>query len=671
MKTLNSSLIVLASLATGTALWAQPGPYSPENWPATIDNTRIVHYVVTDAGLEPPGETWVPASLQILTGSDHGTTDYCISGHACKKVTGNNLNTLDTDHTVWADKPTIDILMQVYGDAALFAANGNPRNFVFLTGDLSTLTWQNAGQVPVAANNRKWNWILFRIPNAPRGDGLNVVGGAPAPGGVNGGTIRLEGAPNLIVRAIAFGEEGAFGTPEDINQFSPPGATCDMPEPETNLASIDIHVGTADHMQVLNDGDQTVTYVSDVGPASDKRKAVVPDGLYLNFGITDNYLGKPCNDSRAVKVCVDFYDDPAFAGMGVHFGPEAYALDAGGCIGFYPGDQRVELAGSGEWIRRSWTIPAVSLKGVNAGTLTAGPRFLSEGGQVAVSRFALAVLREGSHPLAGQDPLAECVEDMNICRGLYGNYAELDLSTDLRDGLDLGTNTGDQEYVVEETGPFDDRRLAVRSAQDEGVEAPYDWYLNVAITGERFGPNTQDPALLAICATYYDDPDQIGKQLKPEAYVRSAGGVTAYAWMPDSALVTLEGTGRWRRAYWEIGGMKFNGVNQGPQAAARFWQNGKIGISRLRYAAIRPCGPDAGVNLLEGAKPFEVGVKRAGSQVEISWPGTAEPGWLLFETGDLTAPILWNEVAATPAIENNRYVVRLPLGDARFYRMAQ
>lgn len=59
--------------------------------------------------------------------------------------------------------------------------------------------------------------------------------------------------------------------------------------------------------------------------------------------------------------------------------------------------------------RSSRTIPAVCLEGVNADEYTAGPRFHVQNGQVAVSRFELAVLRIGNHPLAGQDPLAACV----------------------------------------------------------------------------------------------------------------------------------------------------------------------------------------------------------------------------------------------------------------------
>lgn len=672
MRKIFAPACLLAPAFAALGLLAQEGPFSPEAWPTTIDNTKKVHYTVTDASLTAPSETWLADELQILTGGDQATSDYCIQGHTCKKVTGAYLNILDKTHTEWADKDVIDVLLQVYGDAALFQANGNPRNFTFLTGDLSTLTWVNAGQIPVEAKNKQWNWVLFRVANALRPDGVgNVVGGAPAPGGVNGGTIRVESVANLIVRVIAFGEEGAFGTQEQINLFSEGPAPCDMEEPNTNLAGIDIAAETSDHMQVINDGDQTVTLVNDVGPAGDKRKAVVPDGLFLNFGITDNYLGKPCNDPRAVKVCVDFYDDPAFAGMGVHFGPEAYALDEGGCIGFVAAEQRVEMAGSGEWIRRSWMVPSVNLKGVNAGALTAGPRFLSENGQVAVSRFELAVIREGAHPLAGQDPLSSCVQDANICKGLYGNFAELDLVTDLRDGLDLGSNGGDQQYTVEEAGPVDDRRMAIRSLQDEST--PTSSYINFAITGEKLGPSSQDAAHLAICVTYYDDPNLLGRQFKPEVYVTDRGGVSQYAWTPDSYYVRLEGTDAWRTAYWEITAMKFSGVNQGPQAAARFHFNDKIHVTRVRYAVIRPCGPDAGVNLLEACKPVEttLGILRVGADVEISWSVRLE-GWTLQESADLGNADGWSAVSATPVVQNGQNVVKQTIATgARFYRLTQ
>ena len=130
----------------------------------------------------------------------------------------------DPKNEAWADDARdrleghLDILMQVYGDAALLGTDGQPRSFVFLTGSLPDLHFPNGGSLPVEAKNKKWDWILFRIENATRADGTRYVGivppdaqGATAFGGVNGGTIRAEGVPNLIVRLVAFGERGAFG----------------------------------------------------------------------------------------------------------------------------------------------------------------------------------------------------------------------------------------------------------------------------------------------------------------------------------------------------------------------------------------------------------------------------------------------------------------------------
>ncbi|MCX8108210.1 MAG: hypothetical protein N3G20_05330 [Verrucomicrobiae bacterium] len=161
-------------------------------------------------------------------------------------------------------------------------------------------------EYPQTQKNR-WNWVLFRITNGMRpSDGNRHVGLIPANaqggykfGGVNGGAIRFENVQGFIVRVVAFGERGAFGEPEDINKFLPP-ETCD-PEPETNLVGLDINAATSNHLVVLNDGDQMVVFEESVGPPNDRRKAVRSPGLYLDFAITDNYLGKPCNDPRAIS----------------------------------------------------------------------------------------------------------------------------------------------------------------------------------------------------------------------------------------------------------------------------------------------------------------------------------------------------------------------------------
>lgn len=482
----------------------------------------------------------------------------------------------------------------------------------------------------------------------------------------------MEGVPNLIIRAVAFGEQGAFGEPEAVNVYAS-ADSCD-PEPATNLVGLNIATDASNHLVVLNDGDQTVLIEDGIGPVGDQRRAVRPLGNFLNFGITDQYLGQPCNDPRAVKVCVEFYDDPAFAGLDVRFGPEAFATDDTGGIGFFPEDQRQLLAGSGVWIRRSWIVPAVSLKGVNAGSHTAGPRFIAQNGTVFVSRIDLVVLRIGTHPLAGQDPLADCFADSSICTGAYGSFAELDVAKDIRNGLDLGSSGGDQEMIVEEAGPASDRRMAVRPARNDGTSGAAHQYLNFSITGEALGPSSQPNANLAICVEYYDDPALTGARFKPEVYISERNGVNGFAFTPDSLFVTLEGTDTWRTAYWEIPDVKFNGVNQGPQAAARFVVLDKIFVSRVRYGVIRPCGPDAGVNPIAACKPVEPPVLTAALggapvRLELRWPAAAT-GFTAERSGSLSAPE-WLPVNGTPVVEGDSQVLRIEPGESAFYRLTQ
>jgi hypothetical protein len=684
MKKLSASVVAAACL--GISSWATvlTGPFDPEQWPATLDVSKTVHFVVTDGGLTSPGNAW-SEGLSILTGGDQVTADIAIGGHTGKKVTGAVLNIADSMYGDWADDEFIDILVQAYGDAALYNAQGQPRNFNFLTGVLPELKFPIGGQVPPEAKNKKWNWILFRIPNGIRAfDGSRLVGSIPANAqgastyaGVNGGTIRFESASGLIVRVVAFGAQGAFGAPEDINKFFP-AESC-ASEPDTNLAGIDIAAGVTNRLVVINNGDQTVVYDNAVGPVSDKRRAVRPEGTFLNFGIEDNYLGLPCNDPRAVKVCLDIYDAPEFAGLDVRFGPEAYATDDKGGISIYPAEKRHTLQGSGKWVRRSWTIPAVNLKGVNAGSLTAGPRFASDNGQVFVSRFEIAILRTGTNSLAGQDPLAGCYEDPIICTDQYGNFAELDLAKDIRNGLDVGTSSGDQEMIVAEAGPANDRRMAVRPAQDEGAAGVANQFLNFAIIGEALGPSSQPPALVAICIEYYDDPALAGTRIKPEVYVTERNGVQTFGYTPDSYFVTLEGSNQWRTAYWEISDMKFSGVNQTPQAAARFTTanagdvRAKIAVTRVRYAVIRPCGTLAGVNLLAGCKPVidvSLSIERFGDNVRISWISSAA-GFALQESSTLLNP-QWTSANAAMEIANGRNVATLPVGKAtQYFRLAK
>ena len=337
------------------------------------------------------------------------------------------------------------------------------------------------------------------------------------------------------------------------------------------------------------------------------------------------------------------------------------------------------LQGTGEWIRRSWVVPAVNLFGVNAApTHTAGPRFVSNNGFVFVSNFQLAVLRTGTHPLAGQDPLAECYADPNICADVYGNLAELDLAAGVVNGLDVGSSGGDQEMIVEEAGPAGDRRLAVRPAHDDGSAQYQHQFLQFAIQNEALGPNSQPNAHLAICMTYYDDPALAGTSIRPEVYQSEQNGQLGFAFAPASSAVTLLGRDKWKTAYWEITDMKFNGVNQGPQAAARFVTNdagdvqAKIAVTSLRYGVIRPCGPLAGVNPLEDCMPLNpmLAIQTDGADVLLSWPAAADQHELQ-SNSDLTVGA-WEFVDVATEIVGDNRVARVAIGDTpQFFRLAK
>ena len=671
-----TTLIVFGVCAFGNA---QQGPFPPDKWPVTVDKNAVVHYVVVGDNIPAPNDKWTP-SLQILSGGDQLTSDIEIGGFSGKKVLGNYLNTADTDGAFaeWADKETIDILVQVYGDAAVLSGAGRPRNFNFLLGTLPELVAPSGGQIAVEAKNNLWNWVLFRIPNGTRGsDGSRFVGSIPANAqggtqnaGVNGGTIRMEGVPNLIVRAIAWGPLGAFGEPEVVNKFAT-AAACE-PEPNTNHVWNDIAKNANDHLSLLNSGDQTVTIETSVGPVNDKRRVAKAVGTYMNFGITDNFLGRACNDTRSVKICVEYFDDPALKDV-ASFGPEAYATDAIRGIGVVAASQRQKLTGSGTWQRRSWVISSVNLRGVNTAPLTGGPRLIFEGGAVAISRIDLAVLREGTHPLAGVDPLSDCFTDPNICTGLYGDFVQMDLAKGILDGLQPGNSGGDQEMIQEEAGPAKDRRLSIRPAFDDGSPAFRHNYLNLALVDEKLGPNSQPNARLAICVTYYDDPNLTGQNFRPEVYQSERNGTVTFAFTQASSAVVLEGSDTWKEAYFELPDVKFNGVNQGPQAAARFAFSGKIAVSRVAYAVIRPCGSNAGKNLLEACKPITnppLTAQLNGGKVRISWPAAVE-GFLLEFTDSLSVPS-WKPVAETPRQDGNSVVTELEISlPARYYRLVR
>ena len=211
---------------------AKNGPFNPEAWPPTIDSSKKVHFISVDGALSPPNDNW-SANLKILTGGDHPTEPISIGGHSGVRIAGFKFNTADDQYPIWATEHTVDILMQIYGDDALLNRDGTLKDFNFLTGTLPEPIAIDGGILPPEAQNHRWNWVLFRVPNGLRHmDGGRLIGtihpkakADPAIANVsrlsgqNGGTIRMDGLPGAKIRVVAFGQRGAFGEPEQINRF--------------------------------------------------------------------------------------------------------------------------------------------------------------------------------------------------------------------------------------------------------------------------------------------------------------------------------------------------------------------------------------------------------------------------------------------------------------------
>ena len=655
---------VLSLSSIGNEARAQSGPFSPTNWPATIGANATVDYYIVDpnaAFSTPPG--W-SQTVSFASGGDQAFQSINLSGLLGDESTSTFMNIADSNFKAWANVPQLDILLQVYGNDKLYHTDGSGINVMFREGALSTELPVSGGIVPPGANNGKWNWMLFSITNAiDPVDGNRYIGDVPDPtkpgvqnGGVNGGTLRIEGVPGIIIRAVALGSQGAFGTSNQVNVFAPP-ASC-APEPDVNLAFIDLNAGVTNNLSVLNNTDQTVAYQPNVGPSGDLRKAVQATSSFMNFGILSNYLGQPCNFPRPMKVCVEFYDDPALSGA--TFGPEMYAVDSVGGTATYSGPLYT-LTGSGAWVKVAFWLPAVNLIGINTAPLTGGPRLTFNSGFPFIDRIELGVVRSGTNALAGLDPDPTYFMNPLICTTNYAYYAELDLQKGVTNGLGVGSSGGDQQMIVELAGPANDQRLSLRP--DGGNNN-----LQFQLLGQVFGPSYQDNADVTIGVTYYDDPKLSGATLRPQVYQSWVYGISTITF-PAGAFntrVTLQGTGTWRDAYFELPNVNFNGVNQGPQSVVRYQTTpanptdpttGYVHVSRVRYDVVRPCGPYQGINMFQ-----TLNVTNGASNVSVGWFGTATLQSAAAATGTWT-----NVVSLTNAIKNS--YVPAASGGSHFYRL--
>lgn len=713
-----TSKIIACSLGLAGLLAANcfaAGPYAPTNWPPTIDPTKIVHFgIVSNAVVDgdllstnsaSTNATWT-YSLGICAigaGADQGVTRVgCLGPEGYSALRGgfSYFNIADTNFYYWTNQAEFDVLMLVYGDTGVLNA-GNPtlpKGVRFQEGTsssgYSTYTTPSGLQLfTTNAYDNRWSWMLFTVTNNMwsnkvdsliyRQVGAIKPGSSPTAsvnGGINGGTLRMQcadtssGMAGWTVHAFAIGQKGAFGSTNDMNIFSDFRSLDCPPVPAANLVGIDFASGTSNNLVPVNNIDAVLEVRPDQGPAGDLRTAAVPIasngamGWLYNFGIVSNYLGLPCNNNAVFHICVDFYDDPAFAGAfpAVVFGPEAFAVDSQGCspASVYPSTSLHTMTGSGKWIRQSWIVPNVNLYGVNvAPDYTAGPRLIAKFGQVAISRVDYGILRTGSDPLAGQDPLADCPLDPQVCEGVYTNYVELDLQNGIQDGLAIGTPGSDQNFVQEMAGPAGDQRMCV--VADTNLA---NLYLQFQILNGAMGPNYQDNAHVAIVLTYYDDPLLKSNRFGIDAWRYRVLGVENIFAADAGKWVMLEGTGKWRDAYWEVDRMLFSGVNQAPQAAARIKCEGPVHVSRVRYAVIRTCGPNAGVNWLDQYRVKSLSVSPdTNGMVKLNWPNQ-EAQLTVQGSSDFST---WSIFAPTPTFpESEQVTVRLaPTNSSQFFRL--
>lgn len=579
-------------------------------WPPLTDFSAEVHFWSADGFLfdaipAGQGASFID-TLSILSGGDQVTTDVVVGGLAAKKSEATYFNIADEFFDFWPDVPVIDVLV-------LYFANSESKrtNFGFLLGQLGNLQFR--GGYTFESVTDQYQWRLFRVDNTGgwAGNLINPSIGGSNYGGVNGGTIRFEQSNGLIIRAVAFGPEGVFGEPEDINVTT----TVEFnPDNYGIMAEWDINKGIKNGLDVyrVTGGDQEIVESEGIGPAEDKRKAIRPalddgtDGtrdIYVNWEILNEFFGPTSQPSARFKIVAEYYDDPALAGT--VFGPEAY-YSVGNQIAFFPAAQRTTLEGSGKWREAVWYVTDVKLTGVNVPTQAAA-RFVFTG-PVYISRLRLGVIRT-SGIYEGVDPIPDAYP---FDPDPYGIYAELDLNTGLVDNLDMGGNGGDQEYFIEDgIGPAHDKRRAVRPALGEGTDPNFDRFMNFAILNEVFGPSSQPNAKLKMAYDYYDDPALAGERFGPEVYQSNVNGVLQFKFYPAANRLTLEGSGEWRTVAWVIDDVNFTGVNVGPQGAVRLWfsDNGAIYISRVRYAVIRPVGKYAGVDMLADIEPYSTAVE--------------------------------------------------------------
>ena len=628
----------------------QLGPFSASDWPASVSPSSLVDYCILDpnANFTPPAG-WNNV-MSLAGGADQAFTAIVFDGLNGDQATSTYFNLADPNFANFVNVPVIDILVQVYGNSALYNANGTGKSLTFQEGQLPPYQTSAAPViVPLGANNAQWNWMLFSITNSINpatgfryvGDTSHAQQAGGQYGGVNGGTFRFYYGTGIALRAVAVGPQGAFGAMNQINRFATI-ANC-PPEPAVNLAYIDFNQNLTNHLTVINDVNLGETYSvqSGVGPAGDLRTAIQCTSGLMNFAVLSNYLGQPCNPALSMELGIEFYDDPAMAGSS--FGPYQFATDAQGDLATYAGSPYT-MTGSGKWLKVAFYVGPANLQGVNTAPLTGGPTVLFSEAAPSIDRVELGVIQQGTNGLAGLTPDPSYHMDPFICETNYGYYAEWDPHGGVTNNVNVGPG-----YNTSLAGPSNDRRIA---------EAPFDtgagvWYLQFALLNNVFGPGLQDNAHVSMLVTYYDDPAHVGAQLFPNTYQTYINGVsTVFTPSTPNGRATLQGTGKWVDAYWEIPDVNFT-----LQSVCRYAATGPIRVSRVRYDVIRPCGSFEGINMLQ-----TIGITATNANVNVNWFGTAT----LQSAQDVAG--LYSNVGSVTNSLNNSYTPPAT-NNAEFFRL--
>src|SRR5262249_45290210 len=131
--------IIFVCLAPNIRLLAQTGPFYPTNWPPTIDtNSTGVDYYIVDPSATfdtPPG--W-SQSISFSGGGDQAFVSATRDGLVADASTSSFMNIADAGYAQFGTVSNVDILLQVFGNDALYNPNGTGKIITFREGALGT-----------------------------------------------------------------------------------------------------------------------------------------------------------------------------------------------------------------------------------------------------------------------------------------------------------------------------------------------------------------------------------------------------------------------------------------------------------------------------------------------------------------------------------------------------